>query len=79
MPWRHLVKPLSGQAGRRCFTTGSSLQASYGFIGLGRMGEYSLKYGNASMGQLLTFKLHRLPNGQESSSKDPGVRHHGHK
>jgi hypothetical protein len=28
------------QSGRRCFATGNRLQASYGFIGLGRMGEY---------------------------------------
>lgn len=40
-PWTQCVRSMGRQAGRRRFATGNRLQASYGFIGLGRMGEYS--------------------------------------
>lgn len=39
------MRSLGVQTGRRCFATGNRLQVSYGFIGLGRMGEYFLAVG----------------------------------
>ena len=64
------MRSLGVQTGRRCFATGNRLEASYGFIGLGRMGEFPFGLLEACMEVLLLTRYFRLPNGQEPSRED---------
>lgn len=72
---RQQASSLAGPAFKRCFSSSRSVQATYGFIGLGRMGKCHC---DKDMKSRMTTDLRarfRLPNGEKPSSQDREFRH----
>lgn len=70
---------LAGSASRRGFATSSRLDASYGFIGLGQMGECDVTHEVGSWRNTVAdLELTRLPNGPQPAFQDQPIRHDVH-
>lgn len=71
---------LAGSASRRGFATSSRLDASYGFIGLGQMGECRVTDQGRSIrtSTVADLELTRLPNGPQPAFQDQPIRHDVH-